>query len=282
MNTTYFGITAALAASLLFSTTRILIRLGLANDNTGQAHYTTIVFNNLFLWPVAVWYTLTVGDAPNSMAVLAFFVAGFFATGLGRLLAFSTLNRLTVTETTPFISTSPLFAFAVSLLLLSDRPSLKNLIGTGLVVLGLLLISGRLDSGKKISILVGLMAAFFYGVGEVLRKYGTNLTPNPPLGAALGALAALTLLPAYNVRPKLNVLRNKYFVLGGLTSSAAVLMVFVAYSLVSLYIAVPLVNSSPLMTLLISAIFLRDRENLKPYVVGGGILASAGIVLIVS
>ncbi|MEM4303934.1 MAG: EamA family transporter [Candidatus Caldarchaeum sp.] len=279
---TYVGVSAALGAALLFSLSRIFVRLGLSHGYVNQAHYTSVVLNNLFLWPLAIFYTFSTQQIPSLFSVIVFLLAGLFATGLGRLLAFTTLKTMTVTESTPFISLSPLFASAIGVLFMGETPSIKIVVGTVFVVAGLLMVSKLREYIIRASILIGLTASFFYSLGEVLRKYGMTITPNPPLGAATGALAALALLLFYKNNTTIYITKNKFFFLSGFTTSAALILVFVSYTYTALTIAVPLINTSPLFTILLSLLITRHTENLSPQLIAGTLTVMAGILLIVS
>ncbi|MCS6769127.1 MAG: DMT family transporter [Candidatus Caldarchaeum sp.] len=277
----YLGISAALGAALFFSLSRILVRLGLREGYVNQAHYTSVLLNNIFLWPAAAIYTYMCGQTPSVMSLAVFLAAGIFATGLGRLLTFTTLRTMTATESTPFVSVSPLFASIIAVALLGETATPRIIVGTVLVVGGLLGVSNLKEHVFRLSILTGLMASFFYSLGEALRKYGTTLTPNPPAGAALGALAALAFLPFYRSNASNHITRNKFFFMSGISTSAALLLVFVAYALTPLVIAVPLINTSPLFTIVLSLLIARKTENFKLQVIAGCLTVMLGILLIV-
>ncbi|MEM0443421.1 MAG: EamA family transporter [Candidatus Caldarchaeum sp.] len=278
----YVGVSSALGAALFFSLSRILVKMGLRNGDVNQAHYTSVLLNNIILWPLACVYTLSSGHAPSPLTVVVFLLAGIFATGLGRLLTFTTLKKMSVTESTPFVSISPLFATVIAVLLIGETLTPKVLIGTTLVVAGLSLVSNLRGSTMRLSIFTGLMASFFYSIGEVLRKYGTMLTPNPPAGAAIGSLAALAFLPFYRHNTTKHITSNKFYFLSGLSTSAALVLVFVSYSLTPLVIAVPLINTAPLFTILLSFLILRDVENFRPQVVAGGLIVMTGVLFVVA
>ncbi|MCS7129527.1 MAG: DMT family transporter [Candidatus Caldarchaeum sp.] len=277
----YLGISAALGAALFFSLSRILVRLGLRDGYVNQAHYTSVLLNNVCLWPVAAIYTYIYGQTPSLISLAVFLAAGIFATGLGRLLTFTTLKTMTATESTPFVSVSPLFATLIAILLLGETATPRIIVGTVLVVGGLLAVSNLKEHVFRLSILTGLTASFFYSLGEALRKYGTTLTPNPPAGAAIGSLAALAFLPFYRNHASNQITRNKFFFMSGISTSAALLLVFVAYALTPLVIAVPLINTSPLFTIVLSLLIARKTENFKLQVIAGCLTVMLGILLIV-
>jgi DME family drug/metabolite transporter len=68
----------------------------------------------------------------------------------------------------------------------------------------------------------------------------------------------------------------------GLFNTAAMLSVFYALSFGKVVIVEPLVSSNPVLTLLLTAVFLKDLEALSPRVVIGACLTVAGTVLVVT
>jgi drug/metabolite transporter (DMT)-like permease len=276
----YVGVVAALGASVLFSASRIFVRLGLKAGYVEQAHFISVLMNNLILWPLAILYTFATNISLNLSSLTIFFIAGFFTTGLGRFLTFLTLNRLTATESAPFVSISPLFTSMMAVLFMNEMMTTKLLFGTILVVSGLLLISIKLENRNWFAFLVGVTGSFFLSVGEVLRKYGMVINPNPPLGAVVGSLAALALSPLYRYRTNIFKI-NKYFFWSGLSISFALLLVFVSYAMAPLVVAVPLINTSPLFTLCFGYLIARSNEELGLGITLGILIVTAGVIMIV-
>jgi len=277
----YIGVTSALAAAVFFSSSRILVRLGLKAGYVEQAHFISVLMNNLVLWPIAAFYAYATNTFPNLSSLMIFLIGGFFATGLGRFLTFSTLKRLTATESTPFVSISPLFASMIAVFFMGEAPTINLLIGIILVTSGLLIVSKLQENGKRLAFFVGIVASFFYSVGEVLRKYGTSITPNPPIGAAIGSLAALIFLPFYKSNRINNFRINRFFYLAGLSTSIALLLVFVSYATAPLIVALPLINTSPVFTLCLGYLVARHSEKLGLRIIVGILMVMTGVIFIV-
>jgi uncharacterized membrane protein len=60
------------------------------------------------------------------------------------------------------------------------------------------------------------------------------------------------------------------------------LAVFYALSFGKVVVVEPLVSANPVLTLLLTAIFLRDLEALSTRVIIGGLLTVAGTILVVT
>ena len=68
----------------------------------------------------------------------------------------------------------------------------------------------------------------------------------------------------------------------GIFNTAAMLSVFYALSYGKVVIVDPLVSSNPVITLLLTAIFLRDVEVLSLRVIFGALLTIGGTILVVT
>ena len=71
-----------------------------------------------------------------------------------------------------------------------------------------------------------------------------------------------------------------YFSLGGLTITMGVGSVYMSLYLSSVVVVAPLASLSPLFSLILAAIFLREVEVITPRVVVAACLIVAGVVLI--
>jgi drug/metabolite transporter (DMT)-like permease len=272
---------AALGAAALFSASLLLVKLGLKDGYVEHAHFISVLMNNIILWPAAIFYSLITNAIPTLNSLTIFLIAGFLTIGLGRFLVFSTLNDLTATESTPFVSIAPLFASMIAVLFMNEKPTTNLLIGIILVTCGLLTVSRIWRNSKGLAFLVGIAASFFYGVGEVLRKYGLLITPNPPIGAAVGSLVALIFLPFYRINRNNLFGINKLFYLSGLSSSFSLLLVFVSYATAPLIIAIPLKNTSPVFTLCLGYLTNRRTEKFSLRIVVGILMVMLGVIFIV-
>jgi len=73
-----------------------------------------------------------------------------------------------------------------------------------------------------------------------------------------------------------------WFLVGGLTNTGAMLFVFYALSLGKVVVVEPLVSSNPVLSIFLSALFLRDLEVITPRVVAGAACTVVGTVLVVA
>src|SRR5215204_3518534 len=129
----------AFQAALCFSIAHIFVRRGLLGSNalTGSVislGTSTIIFCSLasFFFPLSLLQT---------PAVFFFMAAGFFAPAIGQTLGYIGMERIGVARSSPIVNTSPLFSSVFAVLLLGEIWLTQNILGTGLVILGVIILS---------------------------------------------------------------------------------------------------------------------------------------------
>lgn len=140
-------------------------------------------------------------DAPL-MAVLNFAVAGFFHFFIGWTFLNASQKRIGSARTSPLIGTTPLFATVIAVLVLHEFPDLLALLGIGLIVLGVYVISKRpgnagengaglqpSEAGWRSS-WFGLSAALCWALSPVFIRAGLRDLPSPLLGVTVGVAAS--------------------------------------------------------------------------------------------
>lgn len=290
METQAFGVAAALSAALFFALGNTYVKKGMMNGDPRSAHRISLVINMLILWPVAIVYMLFYLSHVSPMALIYFALAGIASSGLGRLFSFMGIERMGVSESTQISAISPLFTAAMGVMILSEEMSLGVSTGTALVIVGLLLLSRYGASRYRlIGITITVLSAFFFALGDLLRKVGLTYTVNPPLGAALGSTVALLTFYPRSSGSKISLHSafsisgmSREFVLSGILMSMALLMEFIAFSLIPLVIASPLIRTTPLFALLFTHLILKGIETVRFRTIVSAVLIVVGIVAILT
>lgn len=282
------GVSAAIAAAAFFALGSVYAKRGMGSGSPRMAHRVSLIMNLVILWPAALIYT-SLWPSPLFLVAIAYFIlAGLASSGLARLLLFMGIERIGVAESSPIASIAPLFTAVLGTSVLGEAMTPGIALGTALVILGLVLLSQyRMSRYRWIGILITLLSAFFFSLGDLLRKLGLTYTANPPLGAALGSTAALLMFYSYTSEkpgPALISRRgmSRDFVLSGVTTSIALLMTFSAFSLTPLIVASPLIRTSPLFALLFTYLMLRGVERLRVRTIASVVITVAGIFLVIT
>jgi len=225
----------------------------------------------------------------NLMGVAYFAASGLLASALGRLLNYTSIQRLGVSMSSTIIGSSPLFSTLFAAVFLAEEVTPSILVGTVLVVAGVAITSSMKGEAKSLlstAILTPILAAAAYGVSSVFRKLGVNLIPHAPFGAMIGAATSLASFSIYLVATgqlglfKLTPGSRKFFALSGLVVTVAWLCMYSAFALGRVSVVSALIGTSPLFTLVLSLVFLRDTERLNMRTALGCLSIVAGAMVI--
>jgi transporter family protein len=279
----------ALQAGLFFACSHVLIRRGLVTSNAITGSLISLLISAVVGWILAL---LTVPlDNFLTHALWYFIVAGFFAPGLGRTLTYMGIERVGVARSVPIVNSSPLFASILAVFFLGEHWSVQNFFGTCLVICGVVILS-RSQPEKKdwrlSDILLPIAGALAFGLSSNLRKLGLQVENIPLMATAVTATTAVisgsVLLRFQGGRSAISVSTDslRWFLAAGLCNSAAMISVFYALSFGTVVVVEPLVSTNPVLSILLTAIFLRHLEAMTMRVVLGGLLTVAGTVLIVT
>jgi drug/metabolite transporter (DMT)-like permease len=283
--TEYFSFQAALC----FATSHILIRRGLVTSNAVTGSFISLGMTAVILWALLPFFAPL--SSLRTPAVWYFLAAGIFAPGIGRTLTYVGIEKIGVARSVPVANASPMFASLFAVFLLHEIWTPQNFFGTSLVIAGMAVLSGG-RGGKtewrRLDLIYPVIAAVAFGISSNLRKLGLMITNYPLMAAALTAGAAfvfavLLLQTRGGVRAlRLSRANAGWFFAGGIANTAATLSVFYALSHGEVVVVEPLVSSNPVISLVLSALFLKDLETITPRVVLGALCTVAGTVLVVT
>jgi uncharacterized membrane protein len=201
------------------------------------------------------------------------------------------MERIGVARASPIVNTSPIFSSIFAVLFLGELWVTQNIVGTCLVILGVIVLSsGAVTAGqwRKKDLLYPVLAAVAFGVSTILRKRGLLEVPVPLFAAAVTvATAFLCLLGIVGLRGWRKVLRfdrraSPWLFGAAVVNTAAILSFFSALNVGKIVRIEPLVACNPLLTILWTAIFLRAVEQISIRIVVGAFVTVAGTVLVVT
>jgi uncharacterized membrane protein len=276
-------------AALCFSIAHILIRRGLVQSNAMTGSFISLSMSAAVLWLLFPFFAPL--SALWTPASLIFVVAGFFAPGIGRTLSYVGIEKIGVARSVPIANSSPIFASIFAVIFLAEVWVPQNIVGTLLVISGTIVLSmAKPAKGewRKLDVIYPLVGAMAFGASAILRKAGLDYIGIPVMAAAVTAGSAavfsfiLLQIRGGKVAFKLTRTSAAWLFSAGLINTAAMLSVFYALSHGKVVIVEPLVSSNPVLTLLFTAIFLRDLEAVNLRVIIGALLTVAGTILVVT
>jgi uncharacterized membrane protein len=275
-------------AALCFSIAHILIRRGLVESNAMTGSFISLSMSALILWCLMPFFVPLA--ALWTPAIAIFIAAGIFAPGIGRTLSYLGIERVGVARSVPIVNSSPIFASVFAVILLGEVWALQNIIGTLLVIGGVVILSmfkPAVGQWRKGDIIFPIVGAIAFAASSILRKAGLGFVNIPLLAAAVTALSAATfsfvLLQVRGGKEAFKLTRRSaaWLFPAAFFNTAAMLSVFYALSHGKVVIVEPLISSNPVLTLLLTAIFLRDLEALNLRLILGALLTVTGTILVV-
>lgn len=279
----------AIVSAMGWAGDAILVRMGARTSNIYAAAFLSYSVSAVCLWSyLLLYYPLHFLWSP---ATVYFLLSGCLQPLLARLFYYIGITRLGVSRAAPLRGISPLFALILAMLFLHERPMPPVYIGTLFTVTSVWLVSSR-GSGERewklFDIIFPLAAAFVAAVSQNLRRGGLLILPDPYVGAAIATTTSLLIFAASLlavgrirlIRPHRQSL--PFFGTAAVLSAAAQVLNFAALSMGEVSVMVPLLDTTPLYTVLFSAIFLRDLERVTPRIILGTISMVSGVIIISS
>ncbi|MDF1791774.1 MAG: DMT family transporter [Thalassobaculaceae bacterium] len=283
----YVPLMLATTAALLFAIGSQWQNIGLATIDGRTGAMVSITAAAGTLWLAAPFFmTWSYWLEP---AVLIFVAIGLFRPALSANLAVAGMRYLGPTLVSTLASTSPLFGTAMGVLILGEMYTLPLAIGTGGIVVAVLLLSKR---GKvKVdwpfwALLLPVGAAFLRALGHVLSKIGMESgIPDPYFAGLVGFTVSTVLTWSLRGVRREPVVVNwrapgvKWFALGGATMAAAICCLNTGLLRGDLVVIAPIVASSPIFTMLLSALVFH-REKLTPKVIVATFIVVGSVIVI--
>jgi uncharacterized membrane protein len=267
----------------------VLVRLGTRKSSIFAALFMSFLVSATLTWTYI--FVTTPLNFLGSPAMLYFLISGCLQPLVVRALFYEGLTRIGVARAGPLRGAEPLFAAAIAVTFLHERPTLAVYSGTVLIVSGIWVISGRQSGDTRWRLLDAafpLTAALISAVSQSLRKQGLNILPDPFVAAVTVTTTSVVLLSVFLLATKrIHVLRMEraslgFFLLAALSATAAQVLNFVALGRGEVSAIIPLLNTTPLFILVFSRLFLRGVERVTLRIVVGAVLMVAGVVLITS
>ena len=273
----------AFITSILYASALVSARAGMRYSNPTTVTLVSIVMQNLLLW-TAVFLTGGVPQVPV-IGVLLFTLVGIFQLGV-RLFAYTGVEKIGASRSSALQSVSPLVSATIAITILGEQTSLLIIIGTFLVVVGIVLISWKpeeqLFGFRRWHLLLPIGAAFLTGINHPIRRYVLTLANEPLFFSAFMGMVSLggflVYLAVSPVSHRLVWNRRAVgpFLATGLCETLSILFIITAISLGRVVVVVPIATSYPVWSLIQARIFLRNVEFVNLRIVAGILSVVAG------
>lgn len=291
------GVVLAVIAAFGLASMVIFVRLGTERGASNHALIVVLMVNISVLVPATV-VTNPSYFSVTPEAVVAFTMAGLVGTMLGRALYFAGIKQIGASRAGPIKGSMPLFATVFAVGYLGEALTLTHLLGILLIVGGVAYISwesrGRAGpTGGRVDwkgALLPLAAAFFFGTEPTFAKVGFSSGTPVLVGLTIKTLSATIGFVAYlrwrSAVPTLSEVATsdlRWYVCAGVANTVFLLAYYSALQVSDVVLVVPIQQTSPLLVVVFSAVFLRRLERVTwPILAGAGLIVAGAVFVTLS
>ena len=283
------GIVLSLFSAVAFSFSNIFVKKGTVRENFLASIFVTMLASET----IVVAISAVSGELFQIMdltpfAIFIYGLTGFLGFTVGRTLNYSSISNLGPSLTSTVISGRIIFALLLSIFILSDNVTPLDILGDIVVTVGIIIVTlDKRSTGKfpTIYLIILIVAAAAIGAGDVLIRVGDNLSSLPIDGTFVAyAIGILSYIPIQGRQifrkvgslPRINV---RFLLMAGTASGFAQVFRFTGLTYAPVFIAVPLMSLTPIITVYFSSVSLGD-ENIKAKFVAGVLITIIGIFIL--
>ncbi len=277
----------ALLAAVSFALFAVYGWSGLRYSTPLTATLVSLAARTLTLGAAVLFFSGVPGFATK--ALLVFVLLGVMQTGIS-LLTFIGLQKIGTSRSQPLRNSYPLWSAAIAIALMGERAGIAVLLGTLLVVAGVVMISWKPEAAPPSyrwwHVVYSMVAGFLAGVAFPLRRYGLTITNEPVFFSFVVAIVSLVGAIPYTIwtggERKLIWHRRATidFFLSGAFEALGALLTLMALTTGRVVIVSPIVATTPLFSLLISMVFLRGKEKVTAITILGTLAVVVGTIAI--
>ena len=270
-----------------FACANVTVGHGMRYSTPLTATFVSLIVHTAVLW-TALFLTSGI-PAIHFVAVGAIFVTGMVQPFM-RFFQYKGMEKIGTSRAITLRNSYPVLSVLIGILFLGEQITVLGIIGTALIVSGIVLSSWKLDERFKdfrwLYVVYPLITATITSVVHPLRRFALMQANEPLFFAALVGPFSLMAFAVYYWTPlnkeKLVWDRRALwpFLFSGLGETMAVLFMLQAFAVGSVVTVSPITATSPVWTALLGAIFLRRLEKFTPASVIGTLCVVAGVIAI--
>jgi drug/metabolite transporter, DME family len=270
-----------------FACANVTVGYGMRYSTPLTATFVSLIVHTIVLW-TALFLTSGIPTV-NFVAVGAICLTGIVQPFM-RFFQYKGMEKIGTSRAVTLRNSYPVLSVLIGILFLGERITLLGMIGTLLIVGGIVLSSWKVDERFKdfrwLYVVFPLITASMTSVVHPLRRYALMQANEPLFFAALVGPFSLLAFAVYYWVPanseKLVWDRRALipFLLSGLGETLAVLFMLHAFAIGSVVTVSPITATSPIWTVLLGAIFLRRLEKFTVASVIGTLSVVAGVIAI--
>ena len=284
-------------AAVGISAGNVLIRVGMQRVSPPTATFFGVVAGAVVITVMALAFNMDDVRSLQPSNFIWFAVLAALAYPIARVLSNTAITWVGASRAAPWSSLRPLFALALGIALLGERPNLLVGLGTPMIVCGLILVvlaegaaanpDEERGTVRRAGYLLAIGATFCFASRDVISRHVVGNIVDPLVTASMALLLGCVMLfaltapdVARNMRrmPAKNV---AFCGLSGISQALGVVSLFQALSLAPVTVVTPINAIGPLITLALVQIFLQRVEAITLRLVIGTVLSVAGVVVVI-
>ena len=286
----------AFLAACGFASGNVLVRVGTEKVPAPTATLLT-VFSGIIL---IVGLTLVLRlDEISSLSIEALgwiLVLGILGYPMARLFIITAISMVGAARAVPMAGLQPVVAFTLGVILLGARPDLLVIVGTPVIVVGLLLVvmpRRGVNSGdgvvnvRRLGYLLAIGSAATFASRDTISRHVVTDLIDPLVSAGLALAIGGTILAVIlhrQVARSVMTVPRKYLLLcalAGVFQGLAVASLFQALSRAPVTVVSPIYASQPLITLILAHFFLKRLEAIDFLLALGTMVSVVGVILVI-
>ena len=278
----------AFLTAIFYASALVSARRGMKYSTPVTVTCVSVIVQTVTLW-TAVFLT---GGIPrvSPTAVWLFAIVGVTQLGV-RLLAYTGVHKIGASRSSSLQAISPLISAGIAIVVLHEEAGAAVVLGTLLVVGGIILVSWRpeeqIPTFRWWHLLLPIAAAFLTGMNNPIRRYALSLSNEPLFFAAImgsassiGFLIYLALSPSTERRLVWNRMAIWPFLLTGVFETLSILFIVTALSMGSVVVVAPIAATYPVWAILGTVLFLRGLEQINLLTILGTLSVVTGTISI--
>lgn len=288
------GVGLAIVAAAGLAMQALTIRMATRNDGrSGDVLLVVMIVNAVVLVPLVLVFDPNPVLTPR--AIMAFAGAGIAGTMLGRAFFYAGIERVGASRAEPIKASMPIHATILAIIILGERVTIVRFFGILLIVAGVAFISMEGRSADRIRgvntplqwLALPFIGAFFFGLEPIFASIGLLEGTSILAGLVIKTLTGLSCYSIYLMlrgqfpgRQAFSTPDRHWYFLAGVSSTTFLLAYYAGLSVADVSIVVPIMQTSPLIVIVISAIYLQKLEVVTPRLILSALTIVAGGVAI--
>ena len=286
----------AFLAACGFASGNVLVRVGTEKVPAPTATLLTVFSGIILIVGLALALRLDEISSLSTEALGWILVLGILGYPMARLFFITAISMVGAARAVPMAGLQPVVAFTLGVILLGERPDLLVIVGTPVIVVGLLLVvmpRRGANSGdgvvnvRRLGYLLAIGSAATFASRDTISRHVVTDLIDPLVSAGLALAIGGTILAVIlhrQVARSVMTVPRKYLLicaLAGVFQGLAVASLFQALSRAPVTVVSPIYASQPLITLILAHFFLKRLEAIDFLLALGTMVSVVGVILVI-